>query len=379
MHERLYANVDQIVLDGGPNGGKSSGMSCIASFLNAAGYPVVSTPEAASEILVRGITPQSLGDLFEFQCIIMQRILDNERLFGQVAQKQALASPKKKAFLLCDRGLMSVGAYLRSDKKFDMLLRHFDLSVEAARNQRYAQVVHLRSTACGLEDVYRQTRKNNPVRTENIQQARALDNRIIAMWEGHHDLVIIGNENNDFSHKMNIAIGAIARRVGLPSPINIERKFLIDAHTMCLPAGSVTAAIRQFYVRDNLYLREMRFNNGVTIYFKTVKSCAASERRFKSEEIVDRITFADILSENATRVVPVLEKERTFFVYNGQYFRIDRFLSTAKPLVIAEVQPTDMCDDIAFPTCVEVIKEVTNDPLYYNYFIAQSSAQKPLI
>ena len=373
---KKFDNVDMIVVDGGPNGGKSSGMSCIAAFLSSNGYPVASTPEAASEVMMQGMRQKSFDDPKIFQRMIMKRVMDNEELFGYGVSELARKTEKGKGFLLCDRGIMSALAYMKDHKMFEQLLREHDLTMEGVRHKRYAQIVHLRSTACGLPKLYEKTRKNNPVRTENAKQARALDQRIINAWEGHHDLTIIHNTNDAFDAKMEMAVGAIAHRIGLPTPLNIEKKYLVDNADVILPKNATVAYIRQFYLKDDLYVREMRFSQGTTLYFKTVKSCTASQRRFKSEQIIDHKEFTEILLMNTARVIPYLEKERYFFAQNGQYYRLDRFLSMIEPLVILEVQPTSAQQKIVLPSSLKIMEEVTDNPAYYNYFIAQRQARR---
>ncbi len=377
MIKNGHDNVEMIAVDGGPNGGKSSGMSYIAAFLSSNGYAVVSTPEAASEVMMRGVRPTSFHDSRVFQRMIMKRVLDNEELFGYGVSELARNTEKNKGFLLCDRGVMSALAYVRDRKMFEQLLQEHDLTMENVRHKRYAQVIHLRSTACGLQKLYEKTRKNNPVRTESAKQARELDQRIINAWEGHHDLTIIGNEYDSFEDKLERAVGAIAHRIGLPTPLNIEKKYLVDSNTdLILPKNATVAHIRQFYLKDDLYVREMRFSQGTTLYFKTVKSCTASQRRFKSEQIIDHKEFTEILLMNTARVIPYLEKERYFFAQNGQYYRLDRFLSIKEPLVILEVQPSSAQQKIILPSFLKITEEVTNNPAYYNYFIAQRQARR---
>lgn len=373
----LRENVEFIVGDGGPNGGKSSGLSRIAEFISANGYPVVTTPEAATEIMMRGITPKSFSDPLDFQRMVIKRMLDNEEIFGFGAQRLMQSSSRKRAFVLCDRGLMSAKAYMRDPSRLQKLFMEFGLDEERVRNERYAQVIHLCSTACGLPQLYEQTRACNPVRTETVEQARKLDKKLVDAWSGHHDLTIVRNDTSSFEEKLHVAVGAIARRIGLPTPLNIERKFLVDGcEHVVLPKKIVQAHIRQFYIKDDLYAREMRFSGGTTLYFKTEKTCTASAARFKSEKIITHAQFAELLAVHASRAVPFVEKDRYFFSYHDQYYRLDRFHSTEQPLMILEVQPTSIGSAIEIPSFISVNKEVTDDPMYYNYFIAQRSLRR---
>ncbi len=259
-------NVYMICIDGGPNGGKSTGKSAIAKYLTSMGYAVVTTPEAATDLMMQGVHPSMCDDALIFQDLVFNRTVDNEKFFMLAVQMMENKSLRKKSVMICDRGLMSGKAYT-SHGDFTRLLGMHGFTENSARNARYDLVIHMCSTACGVEDVYEATRKNNPVRVENVQEARLLDAKTIQAWIGHRDLEIITNEYDSFEEKINAVIGVIAKRLGLPMPIGEERKYLVADIAFSFPENTVHAVIRQYYLGEKKYIREMRFACGTVMYF----------------------------------------------------------------------------------------------------------------
>ena len=93
--------------------------------------------------------------------------------------------------------LMDNQAYM-SEVEFQAALEWLGLDRVSLRDD-YDGVFHLVTAAKGAEQFY--TLTNNQVRTETPQQARELDDKLIAAWTGHPHLRVIGNDL-DFEGKM---------------------------------------------------------------------------------------------------------------------------------------------------------------------------------
>jgi hypothetical protein len=89
---------------------------------------------------------------------------------------------------------------------FDEFFRELQTTLES-EYARYAAVIHLRTPA--TEQGYN---KENLLRTESAQQARAVDERIHQLWSGHPRLTII-NSADDFLVKANRALAAIQKEL----------------------------------------------------------------------------------------------------------------------------------------------------------------------
>ena len=147
-------------------------------------------------------------------------------------------------------------------------------SNEVELRDNYDAVFHLVTAANGAEDFY--TNENNTARTETPEQARELDNKLLASWTGHPHLRVIDNSTS-FNEKIRRLIAEIASFLGEPEPFEIERKFLIeypDINWLENYTNCKRIEIIQTYLKSNsedeVRVRQ-RGMDGNFIYFKTIK------------------------------------------------------------------------------------------------------------
>lgn len=87
--------------------------------------------------------------------------------------------------------------------------------------------------------------ENNQTRTESIDQAREVDEKIKKAWMGHHRFVVVDNSGKDFATKMSLVMGHVLHCLGEPLKSNqnfIKRKFIVKEipkpfpvpHEVCL-------------------------------------------------------------------------------------------------------------------------------------------------
>ena len=94
------------------------------------------------------------------------------------------------------------------------------------RDRRYEAVVHLVTAADGAPKFY--TAENNEARYETIEEAIALDKKLINAWVGHPYFTIIENQKEGgFQHKIERCIDAVFKTIGLPTPQTFHKKFLL--------------------------------------------------------------------------------------------------------------------------------------------------------
>lgn len=67
--------------------------------------------------------------------------------------------------------------------------------------ERYDLVLHLVTTAHGVEHIYNVQKANNPARGENAQQARDLDDKVFSCWSAHPLIKRLDNDT-DFATKI---------------------------------------------------------------------------------------------------------------------------------------------------------------------------------
>ena len=80
-----------------------------------------------------------------------------------------------KILIVCDRGMLDNKAYMK-EVEFKKILKEFG-TTEIKERDSYDAVFHLVSAAKGKEKLY--TLANNVARTESVEEARILDDKII--------------------------------------------------------------------------------------------------------------------------------------------------------------------------------------------------------
>lgn len=355
------------VLTGGPCSGKTTGLSTIEQELSQRGYFVLIVPEAATELISTGIRPFGGSlDVFHFQCAVFEKQLYNEKLYRHYAR----LIPHNKIVIIHDRGIMDGKAYLENEQ-FKQILSGSCMDEISARD-RYDGVFHLVTAANGAESFY--TLSNNAARMETPEAARKADDLTIRSWNGHPHLRIIDN-STDFEGKMNKLISGIYSLLGEPSPIQIQRKFLIQMPKSYLnfsvPITSVD--IVQTYLKSNGNIERrirQRGQNGSFSYYYSEKEELDNFARKSYEKKISQKDYISYLAEMDNSIHPIVKK-RLCFVYNSQYFAIDIF-NFSDNLALMEIELTPQNSSVDIPDFINVIKEVTNDTLYRNFILAKS-------
>jgi predicted ATPase len=156
----------RVVLTGGPGAGKTAVLEVVRQHLC---QHVAVLPEAAS-IVFGGGFPRWDDDvgrragqraIFHVQCELERLVIERGRA----------------ALALCDRGIVDGSVYWPGDP--ESYWREVGVT-RAEALARYRTVIHLRTPAegHGYDHV-------NPVRTESAREAVALDERLLAAWQGH--------------------------------------------------------------------------------------------------------------------------------------------------------------------------------------------------
>jgi hypothetical protein len=105
------------------------------------------------------------------------------------------------------------------------------------RDRRYDRVIHLTTAAIGAEKNY--TLANNAARHEGVELARSLDQKTLNAWTGHPHITVCPNvEGESFDQKIDRAIRAVYKTVGLEVKDNRYEKFLIAKRTPALTQPS---------------------------------------------------------------------------------------------------------------------------------------------
>lgn len=179
--------VFKIVLTGGPCAGKSKALIYIQDFFVDKGYKVIIIPETATELINREIAPWTCSSMKKFQSIVFDLQLQKEKN----CMEQASSLDTSKVLIVCDRGAPDCKAYL-DESEYQSILDNRGVN-ETDIRESYDAVFHLQSAAKGAEDFYN---LGNAARTETIEEARALDDKTLSVWSGHHYLRVIESSAN---------------------------------------------------------------------------------------------------------------------------------------------------------------------------------------
>ena len=359
--------ITKIVITGGPCAGKTTAMSWIQSNFTKMGYTVLFVPETATELITGGVAPWTCGSNAEYQKCQMKLQLEKEKVFAQ----GAASMPVEKILIVCDRGALDNKAYM-SELEFACVMESLGCN-EVELRDNYDAVFHLVTAAKGAEKFY--TTANNAARTETVEQAAALDDKLIAAWTGHPHLRIIDNAT-DFEEKLKRLIAEISSFLGEPEPYEIERKFLIEYPDVAalekLPNCQRVEIIQTYLTAPQGEESRVRQRgiDGNYIYFQTTKKKVTDLKRVEVERRLSKDEYLRLLMDADPGCRPI-RKTRYCLTYDNQYFEIDVY-PFWKDKAIVEIELADENEEIRFPAQIKVMEEVTDDESYKNASLARA-------
>ena len=364
--EERKMEISKIVITGGPCAGKSTAMSWIQNSFTQMGYTVLFVPETATELITGGVSPWTCGTNAEYQKCQLKLQIEKERIFEQAAHTMAA----EKVLIVCDRGTIDNKAYMDEIEFVEVI--QFIGSNEVELRDSYDAVFHLVTAAKGAEEFY--TTANNSARSETVEEAASLDDKLISAWTGHPHLRVIDNTSS-FEDKMKKLVAEIASFLGEPEPYEIERKFLIeypDIKWLESNPSCQRIEIIQTYldisVGEEVRIRQ-RGIDGNYIYFQTVKKKVSDVKRVEIERRLSQSEYLKLLMK-ADTTKRQIRKTRYCLTYENQYFEIDVYPFWSDK-AIAEIELSDENAAIVFPKHIKVIKEVTDDDSYKNASLAK--------
>ena len=357
--------LSKIVITGGPCAGKTTAMSWIQNAFVPRGYTVLFIGETATEFIRGGVAPWTTGCNLDYQKVQLSLQIEKERLFEQAARTMKA----DKVLIVCDRGLLDNKAYMPPEE-FEEAMRYLGTN-EVEMRDGYDAVFHLVSAAKGAEEFY--TTANNAARTETVEQARDLDDRLIAAWTGHPHLRVIDNAT-DFSLKMRRLIAEISSFLGESAPYKAQRKFLIEYPDVLMLENlkkCTRVEISQTYLRSpsgkEIRIRQ-RGGNGHYIYFQKMLRNPADPTKVNIERRLDKDEYLKLLME-ADPSMRQIRKTRYCLTYHRRYFELDLYpFWKDKAVLKVPIQAED--DEIRFPKWVKILSEITDDEHYTNLALA---------
>ncbi len=355
-----------IAVTGGPSGGKTSMLAHLGRELEDHGVEAVIVPEQARAFIGGGLNPIAL-DPEHFQEGIIRAIIAQEDIFKGLASRLSA----KRVVVLCDRGAMDSRAYV-DEQTFTGILAKNGWNVPMLRDVRYDAVLHLVTAADGAAEFYRTDNE----RFETAEEAVILDEKTRDAWVGHSHLHVIDN-STDFEGKKRRALHTVLHHLGLPIPLEIERKYKVSRKALAyLPKHAKPIDIEQYYLKYPDGSRERirrRAEGNYPVYYLTVKRFI---RPGVHEEIERQLTAEQYTHlASSEHVVSVMHKRRWCFVYKHQYFELDDLKPHGLKYCLLEIELTDEQEKFVLPSWPVEFRDVTEVKHYGNNRLARKLQQ----
>ncbi len=302
--------IKKIVLTGGPCAGKTTALVKIVDYFSNYGYKVFTIPEVPTLYSQAGwnfLTPNRKL-YYEGERAILETQLALEDMFMRMAEVCT-----KPTLIVCDRGTMDISAYMTPEMWEDITAK-----AGTDTNQlraRYDAVLHLVSAADGAEKYY--TTATNATRYEQMNEeglriARELDKKVVNAWTGHPHLRVINN-NDDFQAKLNRVLKEIANVLGLPQPIEEERKYIVEV-TGDIPEASESLITQTYLVAEpgvEMRLRRRDWK-GKFVNILTTKKKISETEQLETERQVDNNLYESLVKQADPYRQTIVKRRKSF-------------------------------------------------------------------
>lgn len=358
MQNKLF----RIVLTGGMCAGKTTSLSHITERFRDLGFNVYVVPETATSLILGGVNLNDPENVYHNHVSLLKIQMMMEQTFTDIARRSG-----KDSIVICDRGTMDASAFL-DPSLWQAILDENGWGIVDLRDKHYDAVIHLVSASVGAKEFY--TLENNAARSESAEQAAIIDAKIQNAWVGHPHLRVIDN-STDFAGKINRVLKAISNVVGIPDPIENERKFLVETAEIPNDIKTVSVNIEQTYLTSDQGMERVRKrgHNGNFTYTHTIKKFLGPGKNIELEKMISGREYLSLLKK-ADPERNVIKKQRTCFLWKNQYFELDQFISPVKEMIL-ELEIEEDETVVRVPEFFKIKKEVTDDPAFSNYELAR--------
>ena len=357
----------KFVLTGGPCGGKTTILQLLRDRLQDAGFRVIIVPEAATIVIPNFPDIAEIIAHHPAQHREIQRAIIDVNCSLEYALT-TLSSPQERTIVIFDRHNTDARVYA-GDTVYLEILSEKGLHPDNERD-RFDGILHLVTAADGAEAYY--GNENNAARYESAEKARERDKELQRAWTGTPHLAIIDNSTG-FQEKQERAWKWLCHWIGLPIPVEYERKFLLKRPPTpeLLASHTVASPIEQLYLRESSGEdRIRRRGSGLgASYYRTRKTQRADGGRDEYEEAINTTEYLDLMREQDPTTRPI-RKIRHCFVHDNQYCELDQFLGRHEGLWMLEIEGTEANHVCSPPSWLDIEREVTHDSTFSNYALS---------
>lgn len=184
----------RVVLTGGPGGGKTTAADL---YRREIGAEVVVVPEAAT-LLYEGGFPR-FGDPE------VRKATQRAIFHVQTNLEDAQAAEYRSRVLICDRGTVDGAVYWPGEP--EEFFHHLGTTLET-QLKRYDAVIFFETAAVGGISI----EGGNPMRTESLEEALAIDRKLRALWQRHPNFIFIPHDTS-FLRKVSAGLKELAKVV----------------------------------------------------------------------------------------------------------------------------------------------------------------------
>lgn len=320
----------EIVLTGGPCGGKSTALANLKSMFEGQGYKVLVSSEVASDIIGSGAHPRQVPS-YSFQRVMVQSMLAKEENMRLLAYEYFQKGNEKPVIIFYDRGIPDNSTYC-DQKTWETILTELGLTSENL-NHRYDGVIDIVTTARGAKTVYEKQKSNNPARYETTEEACESEDRIQQAYAGCNNFISIPNTKGGWQEKVNGIINAARTIVGLGPVLSINKRMVVskpeNIEEFIRKYQCVVQEIEQRYLVSGTSKKEHRIRKigkpGDWAYFETEKEIMSDGHISTIQRVIDKETYSRLAKLKGDPTSDVIKKKRYSFVFNGLQYNLDIF------------------------------------------------------
>lgn len=362
----MTKDIVKVCFTGGPCGGKSESERCVVDYATELGIPTIFVPEVATHlILEKEMRPGQNISIINFQKMVLRLTVRWYREALEKAQRRT----EEKALIVFDRGVFDSLAYMEPDLFYQVLDELGVNSTDVLHNW-YDMVIHMVTAADGAEEFY--TLQNNSARSESPEQARELDKKTRQAWDGvtrkHVITNVMGGRRLTFEEKIGRSLTALSDVIGLPAPVQRQKKFLVRAKSSFLETfQGVCFQIEQFFsvpgIEPRIRFRKTTPADGIPHYTKTIKTDGPeSGTRLVTGRLVTQKEYESAKSGPHSLIIT---KNRYCFSSGEHHFRLDAF-QTPVLWCILEVDVLSSGDEVIPPDQIDIVRDVSGDDSFLN-------------